>query len=93
LPTDVLDELPVGGNEDKASRGKERRQVAAAGALDQIKRIESAYSQLKTINGALASIFNNYFGVQAYLSGDKAPSVLRDLFVQVRRIPQIYVSL
>jgi hypothetical protein len=102
LPVDLLDEhagesqgnlkdLEQGESEAKGSKSKERSQVAA-GALDQIKRITSAHSQLKMINKALASIFETYFGVQAYTLGHKAPSALRALFVQVRTVTIFDVS-
>jgi hypothetical protein len=65
------------------SKGKNGGQAAAA-AIAHIEAIDQACEQLGNINEGLAVLFTEHYGFEAFSKRSKAPSVFRELFVQVR---------
>jgi hypothetical protein len=83
LPSEIVEDQ--GGSADVLADRKDKDKTQAAmAALTQIERIRSACSQLKAINEGLASLFEDHFGMQAYIMQRDTPNAFRELFVQVR---------
>lgn len=85
LPSDILNKDLEGGGE-KVLDGRQRKgdgNTATATIMEQIEGIESACDHLKKINQGLGDLFEENYGLGAYLSKRKVASVFRELFVQV----------
>ncbi|KAF8068962.1 hypothetical protein FPV67DRAFT_1669006 [Lyophyllum atratum] len=69
--------------DDEGLRERKRSEAASKAEVERVTSIPQVISDLAAVNGSLAALFDQHFGLAAVYIGTTPPSVYKKLFIQV----------